>query len=241
MSRYMLFAFVALLALPFMGAVYGNDGDDGDDSKRIVASVHGMGQLLEWEWGHSSEVRIMAVRTSSGRVSGTITQVDLGSGTTYSRVTCLRPSSVPGSDAIEIGGVIVSSYMRVRGRGIHYIVDDLGTGKDRPFDRTGMGIGTQDFASCRNGPNPVDYRLAALVGGDFKVERPPHSWVSATDELGRRAVVVPPRRTSSAQVSESHSLPHLDTWILLVATASALLAAGFVARRVERRQARDAR
>ena len=52
---------------------YGNDGNDGDDGKRIVASVHGMGQLLECEWGHSSEVRIMAARTSSGRVSGTIT------------------------------------------------------------------------------------------------------------------------------------------------------------------------
>ena len=54
MSRYMLFGFVALLALPFMGAVYGNEGNHGDDGKRIVASVHGMGQLLEWEWGHSS-------------------------------------------------------------------------------------------------------------------------------------------------------------------------------------------
>jgi hypothetical protein len=144
-------------------------------------------------------------------------------------------STSSGSRAIEIGGVIVSSYMRVRGRGIHYIVDDVGAGEGKPFDQTDMGIGNQDLARCRFDPHPLDYRLHALAGGDFKVERPRHSWSAAADELGRRTVSVRSRPTSRAQVSESDSFPRRDTWLLLGATASALRAAGFVARRVERR------
>ena len=70
--------------------------------------------------------------------------------------------------------------------------------------------------------------------GNGRAEPQAHSW-SAGDELARRALPSPLRRPmSSAHVSESRLFANPGTWLLLAATVSSLLAAGLVARRVER-------
>jgi len=234
MVRYLAFALVALLALPTLGAVYENGSADG---QKIIASVRGMGEVHDWEWGRSSEIQIVATRTARGRVSGTIRQVDLGSGTTVASVTCLVPTGPLGSHSIEVGGVVVSSYLPARGRGIQYIVDDLGAGNGAGFDRTAMGIGDKArMARCRFDPDPSTLGLEPLAGGNFRVVRGPQSFSSAADQMGRKAFAMRALPPSPAHISdEPRAFLHLrlDTW-LLAAAVCALLATGFYARHTER-------
>jgi hypothetical protein len=229
--RYLALALVALLALPMLGAVYENNGSA--DGRKIIASVRGVGEVHDWEWGRSSEIRITATKTSSGRARGTIRQVDLGSGTTVARVTCLVPTGPLGSHAVQVGGVVVSSYLRARGRGIQYILDDLGAGNGAGFDRTAMGIGDRSrMERCRFNPDPSTLRLEPLAGGDFRVMRGPQSFSAAADQLGRKDFAMRPLPRSPAQISdEPRASLHLDldTW-LPAAAACALLAVGFYVR-----------
>jgi hypothetical protein len=235
MMRYLAFALVALLALPTLGAVYENNGSA--DGRKIIASVRGMGEVHDWEWGRSSEIQIVATRTARGRVSGTIRQVDLGSGTTVASVTCLVPTGPLGSHSIEVGGVVVSSYLPARGRGIQYIVDDLGAGNGAGFDRTAMGIGDKArMARCRFDPDPSTLGLEPLAGGNFRVVRGPQFFSAAADQMGRKAFAMRALPRSPAHISdEPRAFLHLrlDTW-LLAAAVCALLATGFYARHTER-------
>jgi hypothetical protein len=235
MARYLAFALVALLALPVLGAVYENNGSA--DGRKIITSVRGMGEVHDWEWGRSSEIQIAATRTASGRVSGTIRQVDLGSRTTVARVTCLVPTGPPGSHAIEVGGVVVSSYLPARGRGIQYIVDDLGAGNGAGFDRTAMGIGDKArIARCQFDPDPNTFGLEPLAGGNFRAVRGLQSFSAAADQLGRKAFAMRALPRSRAHINDEPRAflrLGLDTW-LLAAAACALLATGFYARHTER-------
>jgi hypothetical protein len=228
MWRYLL---LLLLAVLFVDAVPASSGEG------IFASVQGKGTIV-WESGATSEVRIAATRTSRGRISGTIEQINSGNERTLTKVTCVRSSQVPGSSAVDIGGVIVSSNARPTGEEITYVLADLGTGDGAPFDRIAIVVGLPDLATCPFDPDII-VSGHALAGGDFKVESRPRAPSPAADELVSRAprALAAPHTMSPMQspdASSSGSFSRL--WLLGVgAIMIALVAAGLTLRRLERR------
>ena len=162
MWRYVILAPLALLVALSVGAVPAGGGEG------VFASVQGKGSLA-WEWGGTTDIRIVVTQTSSWQVTGRIEQVDYGHGTTLTEVTCVRPSAVPGSSAVAIGGVVLSGYAPPP-EGTLYIVDDLGVGDGAPFDQIGIGSGPT-ASTCPFDPGLIaPGQLYTLVGGDFKVK-----------------------------------------------------------------------
>lgn len=164
MRRFVLLAPLVLLAALSVGAAPVSGSQEGD-----FASVKGTATFTFS--GVNSEVWISAVQTRSGSANGRIEQTDAGFGTTVTQVTCIRPSQLPDSSRVAVGGIILSSYAQpMIGESVWYIVDDLGAGGGAPFDRLSIGVG--DTASaCPYDPGLIagdlDYVATA---GDFVVK-----------------------------------------------------------------------